>query len=118
MVLGLIFLKYISDCFDKRYQELVDEMLRKNRTIDWNRREAERANMRRLVRRLLRKYKYPPKEAEGAMEIVISQCEQWAENHDDDAPYIDLSATNPFIKKATPYFIDNDSATAIAAEPN
>lgn len=36
------------------------EMLRKNRTLDWNRRESERANMRRLVKQLLRKYKYPP----------------------------------------------------------
>jgi type I restriction enzyme R subunit len=35
------------------------DMLRKNRTIDWNRREAERANMRRLVKRLLKQYKYP-----------------------------------------------------------
>jgi type I restriction enzyme R subunit len=58
------------------------DMLRKNRTIDWNRREAERANMRRLVKRLLKKYKYPPEEAEGAMNIVLKQCEQWAENQD------------------------------------
>lgn len=55
-------------------------MLRRNRTIDWNRRESERANMRRLVKRLLKKYKYPPEEAEGAMNIVLKQCEQWAEN--------------------------------------
>lgn len=57
-------------------KELTD-MLRKNRTIDWNRRESERANMRRLVKRLLKKYKYPPEEAENAMNIVLKQCEQW-----------------------------------------
>lgn len=62
-------------------KELTD-MLRKNRTIDWNRREGERANMRRLVKRLLKKYKYPPEEAEGAMSIVLKQCEQWAENQE------------------------------------
>ena len=56
------------------------EMLRNNRTIDWNRRDAERANMRRLVKRLLRKYKYPPEEAEGAMNVVLKQCEQWADD--------------------------------------
>ncbi len=56
------------------------DMLRRNRTIDWNRRESERANMRRLVKRLLKKYKYPPEEAEGAMNVVLKQCEQWAEN--------------------------------------
>ena len=58
------------------------DMLRKNRTIDWNRREAERANMRRLVKRLLKKYKYPPEEAEDAMNVVLKQCEQWAENEE------------------------------------
>ncbi len=42
----------------------------------------ERANMRRLVKRLLKKYKYPPEEAEGAMNIVLKQCEQWAENEE------------------------------------
>ena len=62
-------------------KELTD-ILRKNRTIDWNRREAERANMRRLVKRLLKKYKYPPEETEDAMNIVLKQCEQWAENQD------------------------------------
>lgn len=55
------------------------DMLRKNSTIDWNRREAERANMRRLVKRLLKQYKYPPEEAEDAMNTVLKQCEQWAE---------------------------------------
>lgn len=58
------------------------DMLRRNRTIDWNRREAERANMRRLVKRLLKQYKYPPEETEDAMNIVLKQCEQWAENQD------------------------------------
>ena len=56
------------------------EMLRKNRTIDWNRRDAERANMRRLVKRLLKKYKYPPEETDDAMNVVLKQCEQWADD--------------------------------------
>ena len=59
-------------------RELTD-MLRRNRTIDWTRREAERANMRRLVKRLLKRYKYPPEEAAGAMAVVLKQCELWAE---------------------------------------
>lgn len=57
------------------------EMLRKNNTIDWYRRESERANMRRLVKRLLKKYKYPPEEAEDAMNDVLRQCEQWVDNN-------------------------------------
>ena len=58
------------------------ETLRKNRTIDWNRRDSARANMRRIVKRMLKKYKYPPEDAENAMETVLQQCEQWAENND------------------------------------
>ena len=63
-------------------KELTD-VLRRNRTIDWNRREAERANMRRLVKRLLKRYKYPPEETEDAMTIVLKQCEQWTENQEE-----------------------------------
>ena len=59
-------------------KELTDT-LRKNRTIDWNRRESERANMRRLVKRLLKRHKYPPEEAEDAMNTVLRQCELWSE---------------------------------------
>lgn len=58
------------------------ETLRKSRTIDWSRRESERANMRRLVKRLLKHYKYPPEEAEDALNIVLKQCEQWTDNQD------------------------------------
>lgn len=47
------------------------EMLRQNNTIDWYRRELEKANMRRLVKRLLKKYKYPPEVAEGAKNDVL-----------------------------------------------
>lgn len=72
---------YSNDQLVAMTKELTD-MLRRNRTIDWNRREAERANMRRLVKRLLKQYKYPPEEAEDAMNIVLRQCEQWAENQD------------------------------------
>lgn len=72
---------YTNEQLVELTKELTD-MLRKNRTIDWNRREGERANMRRLVKRLLKKYKYPPEEAEGAMNIVLKQCEQWAENQE------------------------------------
>lgn len=57
------------------------EMLRNNNTIDWYRRESERANMRRLVKRLLKKYKYPPEVTEEAMNDVLRQCEQWVDNN-------------------------------------
>lgn len=59
-------------------QELT-EALRRNRTIDWQKKESARANMRRIVKRLLRKYDYPPKELDGALTKVIAQCELWAD---------------------------------------
>lgn len=42
------------------------EMLRKNRTIDWQKKETARAGMRKMVKRLLKKYKYPPEKYEDA----------------------------------------------------
>lgn len=56
------------------------EMLRKNRTIDWQKKETARAKMRSMVKRLLKKYKYPPEKYETAIETVISQCEMWTDN--------------------------------------
>ena len=56
------------------------EMLRKNRTIDWQQKETARASMRKMVKRLLKKYKYPPDECENAIDTVISQCEMWTDN--------------------------------------
>ena len=56
------------------------EMLRKSRTIDWQKKETARAGMRKMVKRLLKKYKYPPEKYEDAIETVISQCELWTDN--------------------------------------
>ena len=62
-------------------RELTD-MLRKNRTIDWQNKESARANMRRMVKRLLKSHKYPPDEVQGAIDVVIHQCELWTDNAD------------------------------------
>ncbi|WP_206460550.1 type I restriction endonuclease subunit R [Anaerovorax sp. IOR16] len=51
------------------------EMIRKNRTIDWDKKESARAAMRVMVKRLLRKYKYPPEKAQSAIDTVIKQAE-------------------------------------------
>lgn len=58
--------------------ELAD-MLRKNRTIDWQKKESARAGMRRMVKKLLKKYKYPPEGMEDAIATVIGQCEMWTD---------------------------------------
>ena len=56
------------------------ELLRKNRTIDWKKKESARAGMRKLVKRLLRRHKYPPEGMEDAVQTVINQCEMWTDN--------------------------------------
>jgi len=56
------------------------EMLRKNRTIDWQQKETARASMRKMVKRLLKKHRYPPDHYEDAIDTVISQCEMWTDN--------------------------------------
>ena len=62
------------------------EMLRKNRTIDWQKKETARATMRKMVKRLLKKHNYPPEDYDFAINTVISQCELWTDNS--DAPYV------------------------------
>lgn len=61
--------------------ELTD-ILRKNRTIDWQKKESARAGMRRMVKKLLKKYKYPPEGVEDAIATVIGQCEIWTDNNE------------------------------------
>ena len=56
------------------------ETLRKNKTIDWSRKTGARAHMRMLIKRLLKKYDYPPAGVEDAVETVMSQCEVWTDN--------------------------------------
>ena len=56
--------------------------LRQNVTVDWNNRESVRARLRLMVRRILRKYKYPPDQQEGAAQLILEQaemlCAGWA----------------------------------------
>lgn len=56
------------------------ETLKKNKTIDWQKRESARASMKRTIKRLLKKYEYPPEGWDDATQIVIQQCELWADN--------------------------------------
>ena len=56
------------------------EMLRTNRTIDWQKKETARAAMRKMVKRLLKKHRYPPEDYDFAINTVISQCELWTDN--------------------------------------
>lgn len=69
---------YSDEEFVALTKELTDA-LHKNRTIDWYNKESARAKMRTMVRRLLKKYKYPPEGAEQALNIVMKQCNHWAD---------------------------------------
>lgn len=62
-------------------KELADT-LRKNRTIDWQKRDSARAKMRMLIKRLLRRHRYPPDGMEDAVKTVMTQCELWADSND------------------------------------
>ena len=56
------------------------EKLRKNRTIDWQKRDSARAKMRMMIRKLLKDHRYPPEGMDDAVTTVMSQCELWADN--------------------------------------
>lgn len=62
-------------------KELADT-LRKNRTIDWQKRDSARAKMRMLIKKLLKKHRYPPEGMEDAVQTVMIQCELWTDNSD------------------------------------
>ena len=56
------------------------ELIRRSRTVDWDKKESARAYMRTQVKHLLRKYKYPPEKAKGAVDVVIKQAELMSSN--------------------------------------
>ncbi len=84
-------------------KELTDT-LRKNSTIDWQKKESARARMRLLIKRLLKKHKYPPEGMEDAVQTVMTQCELWTDNVMDEST------------KGAIYSIDGDSKVLNVAE--
>ncbi|ERJ83521.1 type I site-specific deoxyribonuclease, HsdR family [Peptostreptococcaceae bacterium oral taxon 113 str. W5053] len=76
-------------------KELADT-LRKNKTIDWQRRESARAKMRMLIKKLLKKHKYPPEGMDDAVQTVMTQCELWTDNYhfgEDYKVYLNINST-------------------------
>ncbi|MCG9124879.1 type I restriction endonuclease subunit R [Laribacter hongkongensis] len=63
----------------KKIAHELTENLRQNLTVDWSARESVRARLRLMVKRILRKYKYPPDQQEGAVELVLQQAEALGE---------------------------------------
>lgn len=58
----------------------IADTVRKNATIDWHLREQARANLRRMVKRVLRKHGYPPDKQESASKTVLEQAELFAQH--------------------------------------
>lgn len=70
---------YENDEFIAITKELT-ETLRKNKTIDWQKKDSARARMRMLIKKLLKQHKYPPEGMDDAVQTVMTQCELWTDN--------------------------------------
>lgn len=92
-------------------QELT-ELIRRSRTVDWDKKESARAYMRTQVKHLLRKYKYPPEKAKGAIDIVIKQAELMSSNIKPESVVYDLG---PWTK---PLMVAEDSVYGMNEKNN
>ncbi|MBE0546754.1 MAG: type I restriction endonuclease subunit R [Rubrivivax sp.] len=63
----------------KKIAHELAENLRKNLTVDWSARESVQAKLRLMVKRILRKYKYPPDQQDAAVELVLQQAKAFGE---------------------------------------
>ena len=72
--------KELTDETLKKIAHELTENLKKNITVDWAQRESVRATLRLMVKRILRKYKYPPDQADAAVELVLQQVETLGES--------------------------------------
>ncbi|MDX9945216.1 MAG: DUF3387 domain-containing protein, partial [Azonexus sp.] len=70
----------LSDETLKKIAHELTENLRQNMTVDWSARESVRAKLRLMVKRILRKYKYPPDQQEAAVTLVLQQAEALGES--------------------------------------
>lgn len=84
------------------------ETLRKNRTIDWQKRDSARAKMRMMIKRLLKKHKYPPEGMDDAVQTVMTQCELWTDNSD---------AENGDFRGKIQYFNNEPEMAKVAENP-
>jgi len=86
---------YTNEEFVALTKELT-EQLRKNRTIDWNHKDSARAKMRVMVKRLLKKYHYPPEGQEQALNTVMAQCNRWADDESNLQTVVNITIENHF----------------------
>src|SRR5437879_1975227 len=71
--------KVLGDTTLKRIAQELVKAVRHNLTIDWTVRENVRANLRVIIKRILRKHGYPPDKQEKATQTVLEQAEVLSE---------------------------------------
>jgi type I restriction enzyme R subunit len=72
----------VSELLDETLKKIAQELtqsLRENLTVDWSERESVRAGLRLMVKRILKKYKYPPDQEKAAVNLVLEQVEALGE---------------------------------------
>jgi type I restriction enzyme R subunit len=82
---------------DETLKKIAHELtmaIRNNITIDWSVRKSAQAGMRKIIKRLLKKYDYPPKQAAHALEVVMRQAELMCGNTDFNEITFDMVAEN------------------------
>ncbi|HEY5894387.1 MAG TPA: type I restriction enzyme endonuclease domain-containing protein [Chthoniobacterales bacterium] len=77
--LGIVVLQKMGDEMLKKLAVELTEKLRSSTTVDWQVRDSVRASMRLMIKRLSRKYKYPPEGQEEATALVLKQAEALAD---------------------------------------
>ncbi|MFZ1780951.1 MAG: DUF3387 domain-containing protein, partial [Enterococcus aquimarinus] len=83
---------------DETLKKIAHELtlaIRNNITIDWSVRKSARASMRRVIKRLLKKYDYPPDQALKALNTVMRQAEKMAGNVYEEVIWLDNVAEEP-----------------------
>lgn len=98
-------------------KELADT-LRKNRTIDWQKRDSARAKMRIMIKRLLKKHRYPPEGMDDAVQTVMTQCELWTDNNDmeQEEKVVDFQTSISYVNEDRPTMMVAESRTKYGQE--
>ncbi|MDD3840612.1 MAG: type I restriction endonuclease subunit R, partial [Clostridia bacterium] len=72
--------KFMTDETLKKIAQELTLAIRNNITVDWSVRKSAQAGMRRIIKRLLKKYDYPPEQAKNALKVVMKQAEKMCGN--------------------------------------
>ena len=84
--------EFMTDDTLKKIAHELTYAIRRNISIDWSIKKSAQAGMRKIVKRLLKKYDYPPDKAKKALETVIRQAELMCGNIDIDELELDMVA--------------------------